>query len=134
MKWEEKFKRKDKLDFNVGDEVKIGVKVKEGDKERIQNYEGTVIGRKGSGLNETFKVRKIASGVGVERTFLLHSYAVANLTVTRKGNVKRAKLYYLRDKVGKASKIKEDIIAASLPDTGEAQNTAANIVAANEAK
>ena len=126
MKWEEKFKRKDKLDFNVGDEVKVGVRVKEGDKERIQYYEGTVIGRKGSGLNETFKVRKLSSSIGVERTFLLHSYAVSTLEVTRKGNVKRAKLYYLRDKVGKDSKIKEDIMAASISEEEKPKETAAN--------
>ena len=134
MKWEEQFKRKDKLDFNVGDEVKIGVRIKEGDKERIQNYEGTVIGRKGSGLNETFKVRKLSSGVGVERTFLLNSYAVSTLEVTRKGNVKRAKLYYIRDKVGKGSKIKEDILTASISDTAEPESAPANAAATNETK
>ena len=115
MKWEEKYFRKDNVEFNVGDEVKVGVRVKEGDKERIQVFEGIVISRKGSGLNETFKVRKLSAGIGVERTFLLHSYAVANIKVTKMGKVRRAKLFYLRDKVGKDSRIKEEMMASVLP-------------------
>ena len=130
MKWEEKFLRKDHFDFNVGDEVKVSVKVKEGDKERIQVFEGLVIARKGSGLNETFKVRKISFGVGVERTFLLHSPVVANIKVQKRGNVKRAKLFYLRDKVGKGLKIKEDIDAIDASKE-EKQEVAAK---SNEAK
>ena len=83
--------------------------MKEGDKERIQIFQGTVIKRQNAGLNETFTVRKISSGVGVERTFPVHSSKVAKIEVTRKGKVRRAKLYYLRDRVGKAAKTKEKI-------------------------
>jgi large subunit ribosomal protein L19 len=107
MKWEEKFLKKENFDFKVGDEVKVSVRVKEGDKERIQVFEGVVISRRGSGLNETFKVRKISFGVGVERTFPLHSHVVAGIKVKRRGSVRRAKLYYLRHKVGKGAKIEE---------------------------
>ena len=95
--------------FNIGDTVKVSVRIKEGDKERIQIFQGTVIKRQNAGLNETFTVRKISSGVGVERTFPVHSSKVAKIEVTRKGKVRRAKLYYLRDRVGKAAKTKEKI-------------------------
>ena len=95
--------------FNIGDTVKVSVRIKEGDKERIQIFQGTVIKRQNAGLNETFTVRKISSGVGVERTFPVHSPKVAKIEVTRKGKVRRAKLYYLRDRVGKAAKTKEKI-------------------------
>lgn len=93
--------------FAPGDVVKVHLKIKEGDKERIQVFEGVVIGRKGEGLRETFKVRRIASGVGVERTFLLNSPLIEKLQVVRHGQVNRAKLYYLRTKSGKHAKIKE---------------------------
>ena len=93
--------------FNIGDTVKVSVRIKEGDKERIQIFQGTVIKRQNAGLNETFTVRKISSGVGVERTFPVHSPKIAKIEVTRKGKVRRAKLYYLRDRVGKAAKTKE---------------------------
>ena len=93
-------------EFNIGDTVKVGVKIKEGDKESIQNYEGVVIARKNGGVRETFTVRKISNGVGVERTFPLHSPLVASIEVVRKGNPRRAKLYYVRDLTGKAAKIK----------------------------
>lgn len=92
--------------FNIGDTVKVGVRIKEGDKERIQGFEGVVIARKNGGIRETFTVRKISNGVGVERTFPLHSPLVANVEVTRKGKPRRAKLYYVRDLTGKAAKIK----------------------------
>lgn len=92
--------------FNVGDTVKVGVRIKEGDKERIQGFEGVVIARRNGGIRETFTVRKISNGVGVERTFPLHSPLVANVEVTRKGKPRRAKLYYVRDLTGKAAKIK----------------------------
>lgn len=93
--------------FNVGDTVKVSVKVIEGSRERIQAFEGVVIARKGGGIGETFTVRRISFGVGVERTFPIHSPKVANIQVVRKGQVKRAKLYYLRGLTGKAAKIKE---------------------------
>lgn len=90
-----------------GDTVKVSVKVREGNKERIQVYEGVVISVKNGGIAETINVRKISNGVGVERTFPLHSPNVAKIDVTRRGKVRRAKLYYLRDKVGKDARIKE---------------------------
>ena len=95
--------------FNVGDTVKIHVKIKEGSRERIQTFEGTVIAKKHGGINETFTVRRISYGVGVERTFPVNSPKIAKIEVTRRGKVRRAKLYYLRDRVGKAAKVKQDI-------------------------
>lgn len=93
--------------FNVGDTVRVHNKIKEGSRERIQMFEGTVIGRHGGGISETFTVRRVAYGVGVEKTFPLHSPNVAAVDVIRRGKVRRAKLYYLRDRVGKSSKVKE---------------------------
>lgn len=93
--------------FNVGDTVRVFVKVVEGDKERLQQFEGNVIARHGSGTRETFMVRKISFGVGVERIFPLYSPVIDRIEVIKKGSVKKAKLYYLRDKKGKAAKIKE---------------------------
>ncbi len=93
-------------EFNIGDTVKVGVKIKEGDKERVQGYEGVVIARKNGGVRETFTVRKISNGVGVERTFPIHSPLVTSVEVIRKGKPKRAKLYYVRALTGKAAKIK----------------------------
>ncbi len=93
--------------FNIGDTVKVYVKIKEGDKERIQIFEGIVIKRQNAGVNETFTVRKISNAVGVERTFPVHSPRIDKVEVIREGKVRRAKLYYLRDRVGKASKPKE---------------------------
>ncbi len=92
--------------FNIGDTVKVGVKIKEGDKERIQAFEGVVISKKNGGIRETFTVRKDSNGVGVERTFPLHSPLVSDVTVVRKGSPRRAKLYYVRSRTGKAAKIK----------------------------
>ena len=103
---EEGFK-KDITDFRVGDTVKISVKVVEGDKERIQPFEGVVIARNGSGVKETFMVRKISFGIGVERIFPVFSPTIDKIEVLKKGRVRRAKLYYLRSKKGKAAKIKE---------------------------
>ena len=101
---------KEKLpEFNIGDTVKIGVNIREGEKERVQYFEGTVIARKGSGIAETFTVRRVSYGVGVERVFPIHSPNVKDVTVIRKGRVRRAKLYYLRDRVGKAAKVKEQL-------------------------
>ena len=94
-------------DLKVGNTVKVHVRVKEGNRERIQIFTGTVIKRQNSGLNETFTVRKISNGIGVERTFPMHSPKIAKVEVKRQGKVRRAKLYYLRDRVGKAAKVKE---------------------------
>ncbi len=91
----------------IGDTVRVSVKIREGDKERIQVFEGTVIARRGSGVAETFTVRRVSYGVGVERVFPIHSPNVAGVAVVRKGRIRRAKLYYLRDRVGKAAKVKE---------------------------
>jgi large subunit ribosomal protein L19 len=93
--------------FNVGDTVNIHYKVREGDKERIQQYEGVVIGIKGSGANKTFTVRKISNNVGVERIFPLYTPFIAKLDVKKEGKVRRAKLYYLRELRGKAARIKD---------------------------
>ncbi len=91
----------------VGDTVRVGVRIKEGNKERVQPYEGTVIAMRNGGINETITVRRIFQGVGVERVFLLHSPKIANIEIVRRGKVRRAKLYYLRDRVGKATRIKQ---------------------------
>ena len=93
--------------FSIGDTVRVHVLIKEGTRERIQVFEGIVIARKNGGISETFTVRRITYGVGVERTFLLHSPKVSKIEVTRKGKVRRSKLYYLRDRVGKAAKTKQ---------------------------
>lgn len=104
---EESYKKKEIPDFKVGDTVRVYVKVKEGDRERLQPFEGVVIARRGGGLRETFMVRKISFGVGVERIFPLHSPVVDSIEVIKRGDVRRAKLYYLRRKKGKEAKIKE---------------------------
>lgn len=93
--------------IKIGDTVKVSVKIREGERERIQAFEGTVIARKGSGVSETFSVRRVSYGVGVERVFPVHSPNVAKVELVRKGQIRRAKLYYLRDRVGKAAKVKE---------------------------
>jgi large subunit ribosomal protein L19 len=108
---EEGFK-KELTDFNVGDTVKVFVKVVEGDKERIQPFQGVVIARKGSGARETFMVRKISFGVGVEKIFPVYSPNINKIEVIKRGSVKRAKLYYIRAKKGKAAKIKEKEFSA----------------------
>jgi large subunit ribosomal protein L19 len=95
--------------FNIGDTVRVDVNIREGERERIQQFEGTVIARKGSGVSETFTVRRVSYGVGVERVFPLHSPNVKAVRVVRHGRVRRAKLYYLRNRVGKAAKVKEQI-------------------------
>ena len=99
--------RNDLPEFHVGDTVKLHVKVKEVNRERIQMFEGTVIKRQNGGLRETFTVRRLAYGVGVERTFPVNSPIIEKMEVTRRGKVRRAKLFYLRDRVGKAAKVKE---------------------------
>ena len=93
--------------FNIGDTVRVHNRIKEGARERTQIYEGTVIGRRGGGISETFTVRRITYGVGVEKTFPIHSPNVEKVDVIRRGKVRRAKLYYLRGRVGKSSKVKE---------------------------
>jgi large subunit ribosomal protein L19 len=95
--------------FEVGDTVKVGYKIIEGGKERVQNFEGVVIAKRNGGISETFTVRHLSYGVGVEKTFPLHSPKIAHIIVVRKGKVRRAKLYYLRKLTGKAAKVKEKI-------------------------
>ncbi|WIV10841.1 50S ribosomal protein L19 [Proteiniborus sp. MB09-C3] len=95
------------IDFNVGDTVQVHYRIKEGNRERIQVFEGTVLKRQGGGLGETFTVRRISYGVGVERTFPLHTPKIEKLVVVRKGKVRRAKLNYLRERQGKSAKVKE---------------------------
>ena len=99
--------RKDDLVLNIGDTVKVHNKIKEGARERIQLFEGTIIAKHGGGISETFTVRRMSYGVGVEKTFPVHSPNVVKVDVVRSGKVRRAKLYYLRDRVGKAAKVKE---------------------------
>ena len=96
-------------EFRVGDTVCVDVKIKEGKRERIQAFEGLVVARRGGSVSETFTVRKMSSGVGVERIFPIHSPRIESLKVVRRGKVRRAKLYYLRDRVGKAAKVKERV-------------------------
>ena len=97
-------------EVEIGDYVKVHLKIKEGSRERVQIFEGTVIARKGSGLNETITVRRLSYGVGVERVLPVHSPRINTIEIVRKGKVRRAKLYYLRDRVGKAAKVKERLI------------------------
>lgn len=99
--------RDDVPDFRPGDTVRVSVRVREGDKERLQAFEGVVLRRKGSGVNETFTVRKVSNGVGVERIFPLHSPIISDIHRVREGRVRRAKLYYLRELSGKAARIRE---------------------------
>lgn len=93
--------------FNVGDSVRVAVNIREGERERVQMFEGTVIAKKGSGVAKTFTVRRLSYGVGVERVFPIHSPNIKDVEVLRRGKVRRAKLYYLRKRVGRAAKVKE---------------------------
>jgi large subunit ribosomal protein L19 len=104
--------------FRAGDTVRVNVRVKEGDKERVQAFEGVVIARKGEGVSATFTVRKISNGVGVERIFPLHSPMLESINVVRRGRVRRAKLFYLRELTGKATRIKEKKVRVAVPATG----------------
>lgn len=113
--------RENALTLNIGDTVKVHVKIKEGNKERIQVFEGTIIKRQRGGSNETFTVRKIAYGVGVERTFLVNSPKVEKVEVVRSGKIRRAKLYYLRDRVGKATRVKAKITSKEDATTESAE-------------
>ena len=105
--FEESQLKKELPEIYVGDTVKVGVKITEGNKERVQPYEGVVIAKRHGGLNQTITVRRIFQGIGVERIFMLHSPQVASLKVERRGKVRRAKLFYLRDRVGKATRVKQ---------------------------
>jgi large subunit ribosomal protein L19 len=105
---EDKHMKKDVIPFGVGDTVKVHVIIKEGDKERIQVYQGDVIAKRGTGLSTTFTVRKISFGIGVERVFPVHSKAIKKVELVRKGKVRRAKLYYLRRLKGKAARLREE--------------------------
>jgi len=109
LKEVEKEYLKERPDFSVGDTVRVHAIVKEGGKERVQVFEGIVIAKKGGGINETFTVRKVSYGVGVERVFPLHSPLVKKIEVKRKGDVRRVKLYYLRERLGKAQNVKEKV-------------------------
>jgi large subunit ribosomal protein L19 len=106
---EQAFAREDVPEFGVGDTVDVHVRIREGDKERVQIFNGTVIRRRGAGLSATYTVRRIVQGQGVERTFPLHSPFIKQVTVKRSGKVRRARLYYLRDRTGKATRLKEII-------------------------
>ena len=107
--------KKDVPDFRVGDTVNVSCRIVEGDKERIQIFSGTVIGRRGSGVSETFTVRRIVANEGVERIFPLHSPKIAGVEVVRGGKVRRAKLYYLRKRIGKATRLAEAELAGKKP-------------------
>ena len=104
--------------FRAGDTLRVNVRVKEGDKERLQAFEGVCIGRRGAGVSETFTVRKISNGVGVERIFPVHSPMLAEITVVRRGRVRRAKLFYLRNVTGKSARIKERKVRVVVPPAG----------------
>ena len=106
---EEQYKKSDIPEINPGDTVKVFVRIVEGNKERIQAFEGTVIKEHGSGINKTVTVRKVFQGIGVERVFLLNSPRIDKITVLRRGDVRRSKLYYLRERSGKATRIREKI-------------------------
>jgi len=106
--------------FRPGDTLRVNVRVKEGEKERIQAFEGICIARRGSGVSETFTVRKISNGVGVERIFPVHSPMLAEVNIVRRGRVRRAKLYYLRNVTGKATRIREKKTHIAVPETGAA--------------
>src|SRR5437868_15474937 len=110
--------RSDVPPFRAGDTLRVNVRVREGDKERLQAFEGVCIARRGSGVSETFTVRKVSNGVGVERIFPVHSPMLADITVVRRGRVHRAKLYYLRHLTGKATRIKEKKVRVVVPETG----------------
>ena len=109
---EQAFMRDDLPEFGSGDTIRVHVKIKEGDKERIQVFQGIVIGRRGGGTGATFTVRKISSGIGVERVFPLHSPNIDKIEMVRKGQVRRSKLYYLRNLTGKSARIKEQLTDA----------------------
>jgi large subunit ribosomal protein L19 len=108
--------------FRSGDTLRVNVRVKEGEKERLQAFEGVCIARRGAGVSETFTVRKISNGVGVERIFPVHSPMLAEIVVVRRGRVRRAKLFYLRNVTGKSARIKEKKVRVVVPVTGTADS------------
>jgi large subunit ribosomal protein L19 len=116
---ENKYKRQNDLDFEIGDTVVVTIRIIEGEKERLQDYEGTVIARRGRGLDEMFTVRRIVADQGVERTFPIHSPKVVSVKTRRSGKVRRCKLYYLRDRVGKSRKLRERRISAAQRQAAE---------------
>ncbi len=107
--------------FRAGDTLRVNVRVVEGEKERLQAFEGVCIARRGGGVSETFTVRKVSNGVGVERIFPVHSPMIGEITVVRRGRVRRAKLYYLRHLTGKATRIREKKTKVTIPTTGTAE-------------
>ena len=113
---------KDVPAFRAGDTLRVSVRVREGDKERLQAFEGICIARRGSGVSASFTVRKISNGVGVERIFPVHSPMIAEVTVLRRGRVRRAKLFYLRSLAGKATRIREKKARVSVPETSTAES------------
>ena len=118
---EKEWLRGDIPPFRPGDTLRVNVRVREGDKERVQAFEGVCIARRGSGVSESFTVRKISNGVGVERIFPVHSPMIATINVVRRGKVRRAKLYYLRNATGKATRIRERKQRVAVPTTGTAE-------------
>src|SRR5919205_110931 len=122
---QKEYMRGDIPPFRPGDTLRVTVRVREGDKERLQAFEGVCIARRGSGVSETFTVRKISSGIGVERIFPVHSPMLASVTVVRRGRVRRAKLYYLRHLTGKATRIRERKARVMVPGSETIETTAA---------
>ena len=108
--------------FRAGDTLRVSVRVREGDKERLQAFEGVCIARRGAGVSASFTVRKISNGVGVERIFPVHSPMIAEITVVRRGRVRRAKLFYLRSLSGKATRIREKKVRVTVPETSAAES------------
>jgi large subunit ribosomal protein L19 len=108
--------------FRAGDTLRVNVRVREGDKERLQAFEGVCIARRGSGISASFTVRKISNGVGVERIFPVHSPMIAEISVLRRGRVRRAKLFYLRSLAGKATRIREKKVRVAIPETTTAES------------
>jgi large subunit ribosomal protein L19 len=113
---------KDVPAFRAGDTLRVSVRVREGDKERLQAFEGVCIARRGTGVSASFTVRKISNGVGVERIFPLHSPMIADIAVVRRGRVRRAKLFYLRSLAGKATRIREKKVRVAVPETSTAES------------
>lgn len=120
----QKYQRKNPIDFQIGDDVVVTLKIVEGGKERLQDFEGTVIARRGSGLNEMFTVRRLVGNEGVERTFPIHSPRIVAIKTKRSGKVRRCKLYFLRHRVGKARKLKERRISAAARAAAQAARSA----------